>query len=148
MEVCTFLACLIPIGVVGAAARTPLAADRPARGSAGDWLFPHLTGFRSSLFLFAQSSVEPSLDGVASPSDWDIDGESLFRSERRDEGLPGVRSLGGDSDFLVLEFDVDRTSVDHRKGSQDNDDRELHGGVGRVCLRTMGPYAGSSSEGL
>lgn len=127
MEVCTFLACLIPIGFVGAAARTPLAADRPARGSAGEWLFPHLTGFRSSLFLFAQRSVEPSLDGVAS-LDWDIDGEGLFRSERRDEGLPGVRSLGGD--FLVLEFDVDRTSVDHLKGSQNDDDRELHGGVG------------------
>ena len=40
--------------------------------------------------------------------------------------MPGV-FCGGDSDFLVLEFDVDRTSVDHRKGGQDADDHvELH----------------------
>ena len=35
-------------------------------------------------------------------------------------------SCGGDSDFLVLDFDVDRASVSHSKDSQDDDARKLH----------------------
>ena len=117
------MACFIPIGVVAAAARMPLAADRPARGSAGEWFFPFsLTGFRP-VHLDAQRSVEPFLDEVASPV-WDIDGESLFRSKRRDERLP-VPSVLGDGDCFVVDFDVNRTSVGHRKGSQDANDRDF-----------------------